>query len=85
MVGRQNTTVCESAACGHYPKHTRRSSCVSKCVLFGTFLLVGFNTQGVPCCLLFFCFVSLSVFRLVVEIVALRNFHQVSFSEGLPL
>ena len=38
----------------------------------------------VVCCF-FFCLVSLSVFRLVVEIVALRDFHQVSFIEGLPL
>ena len=36
----------------------------------------------VVCC---FCFVSLSVFRLVVEIVVLRDFHQVSFIEELPL
>ena len=28
-----------------------------------------------------FCFVSLSVFRLVVEIVVLLDFHQVSFIE----
>ena len=56
---RQCVCVCVSAACGHYPEHTRRSSCVPKCVLFGIFLLVGFNTQGVPCCLLFFllCFI----------------------------
>ena len=59
--------------------NTRRSSCVPKCVLFGVFLLVGFNTQGVPCCLLLFCIVSLSVFRLVVEIVALLEFSPSQF------
>ena len=43
--------------------------------------------QHVRCSMLFVacCLVSLSVFRLVVEIVALRDFHQVSFIEGLLL